>query len=154
MRLVEISESGQLPEGVLGNNLILSILESTLSLYRKAGFHPPWISYLAVKDNNPVGICAFKSPPHNGRVEIAYFTFSDYEGKGIATSMIDELIRVANDTVPSIQIVTQTLAEENVSTSILKKLGFDLVGSIIHPEDGIVWEWQRNASNTSQEAKD
>lgn len=37
---------------------------------------------------------------------------------------------------------SQTLPEENASTSILKKLGFRLVGTVEHPEDGPVWEWE------------
>jgi len=34
------------------------------------------------------------------------------------------------------------LPEENASTSVLKKLRFRLVGTVEHPEDGLVWEWQ------------
>jgi hypothetical protein len=32
---------------------------------------------------------------------------------------------------------------------ILKKLGFLLVGTIDHPEDGLVWEWQLSSSSTA-----
>jgi hypothetical protein len=44
-------------------------------------------------------------------------------------------------------VAAQTLPEENASTSVLKKLQFSFVGSVEHPEDGLVWEWQ--LSNTS-----
>jgi hypothetical protein len=39
-------------------------------------------------------------------------------------------------------VFAQTLPEENASTAILKKLGFTLVGSVQHPDDGTVWEWE------------
>jgi len=32
---------------------------------------------------------------------------------------------------------------------ILKKLGFLLVGTIDHPEDGLVWEWRLSNSSTA-----
>jgi hypothetical protein len=41
-----------------------------------------------------------------------------------------------------VTVAAQTLPEENASTSILKKLKFSFVGSVEHPEDGLVWEWQ------------
>jgi RimJ/RimL family protein N-acetyltransferase len=37
----------------------------------------------------------------------------------------------------------QTRPERNASTRILEKLGFRLVGPVMHAEDGEVWEWQR-----------
>lgn len=42
-----------------------------------------------------VGTCGFKSSPDQGRVEIAYFTFPDFEGRGLATAMAGELLAIA-----------------------------------------------------------
>lgn len=39
-------------------------------------------------------------------------------------------------------IAAQTLPQESASTTILRRLGFALVGTVDHPEDGPVWEWQ------------
>ena len=39
-------------------------------------------------------------------------------------------------------VFAQTLPEESASTSILRKLGFRLLGRVEHPEDGPVWEWE------------
>ncbi|MEZ5893130.1 MAG: hypothetical protein R3C58_08310 [Parvularculaceae bacterium] len=41
-----------------------------------------------------------------------------------------------------IVIRAQTLPEENASISILKKLGFVKFSEVMHPEDGLVWEWR------------
>jgi RimJ/RimL family protein N-acetyltransferase len=75
-------------------------------------------------------------------VEIAYFTFQGYEGRGYATRMARALIDRAWETEADVIIAAQTLPNESASTTILRRLGFALVGSINHPEDGEVWEWQ------------
>ena len=60
---------------------------------------------------------------------------------GIATNMATYLIKVAMEKDKDISIFAQTLPENNASTSILKKLGFKMIGTVEHPEDGSVWEW-------------
>ncbi|MCB0165415.1 MAG: GNAT family N-acetyltransferase [Anaerolineae bacterium] len=89
-----------------------------------------------------VGTCGFKSPPENNRVEIAYFTFPDYEGKGIATQMARALVTIAVEADLRIDVAAQTLPVDSASTTILRKLGFENTGTVIHPEDGAVWEWR------------
>jgi hypothetical protein len=62
--------------------------------------------------------------------------------------MAAELIRITRPTGGStITYIAHTLPREGASTAILRKLGFALVGSIDHPEDGSVWKWRetRNA---------
>jgi hypothetical protein len=59
--------------------------------------------------------------------------------------MASALIRLALDQLPAVTIAAQTLPKENASTSVLQKLRFRLVGTIEHPEDGLVWEWQLRA---------
>jgi RimJ/RimL family protein N-acetyltransferase len=63
--------------------------------------------------------------------------------------MATELTRMATATVPAVVVAAQTLPEDNASTSVLKKLGFLMVGTIDHPEDGLVWEWQLSNSSTA-----
>jgi hypothetical protein len=46
-----------------------------------------------------------------------------------------------------VTVTAQTLPEENPSTSVLRKLNFRMVGSVEHPEDGLVWEWQLSADS-------
>jgi hypothetical protein len=52
------------------------------------------------------------------------------------------LIAIARQADPTLLIAAQTLPEENASTTILRKLGFRLHGSVQHPEDGEIWEWR------------
>jgi len=144
MRFIEIGGDGTPAEEVSLTDSARSVCDSILSVYRKTGFERPWIGYLAEQDGQLIGTCAFKSPPQNGQVEIAYFTFPGNEGRGIASRMALQLIHIARDAEPEIVIVAQTLPEENASTAILRKLGFVLMGTVNHPEDGGVWEWQWN----------
>ena len=152
LELIAITQDGELAKPVAHVSPLASeIIEATRKLYRKVGYEPPWVGYLAFENGNCVGSCAFKSPPQNNRVEIAYFTFPDNESQGIATRMASELVRLAQDQMPAVIVAAQTLPEENASTSVLKKLRFRFVGSVEHPEDGLVWEWQvRNSSEALQ----
>lgn len=118
------------------------VLRATVELYASAGFEEPWIGYLALAGPTAVGSCGFKSPPRDGRVEIAYFTFPDHEGQGHATSMAAALTDLARRDRPDVAVAAQTLPERNASHRVLEKLGFRHVETLSHPEDGSVWEWR------------
>ena len=127
---------------------IKQVVEQTRKLYDYIGFHQPWIGYLALDDQNDaiVGTCGFKSLPSEGRVEIAYFTFPNHEGRGIATEMGRELLRLAREADTEVTIFAQTLPEESASTQVLKNLGFEQTKTVEHPEDGKVWEWEAHGA--------
>jgi [ribosomal protein S5]-alanine N-acetyltransferase len=42
--------------------------------------------------------------------------------------------------------IAHTLTHQNPSTSVLKRLGFRLVGEVPHGEEGSVWEWRLDAT--------
>jgi len=122
-------------------DLLASIGQSYVELYQHNGYVIPWIGYLYLVDGQCVGTCGFKSPPTDWRVEIAYFTFPGYEDRGYATAMAQQLIDIARDRDPRIQIAAQTLPGINASTAILRKLGFVQVAEVQDPDAGTVWEW-------------
>lgn len=51
-------------------------------------------------------------------------------------------MKIAQATDKGLTMIAQTLPEENASTSILKKLGFSMIGTVEHPDNGLVWEWE------------
>jgi [ribosomal protein S5]-alanine N-acetyltransferase len=105
----------------------------------------PWIGYLTIDtfSRKIVGTCAFKgNPNHEKTVEIAYFTFPDYEGKGYATAMARALIQIALTQPEVPHIIAHTLPQSNASTKVLQNVGMQFVGDVIDPEDGPVWRWQ------------
>lgn len=142
MRLIEVGETGTLPEEIIVDDFLREVVEATVAHYRRTGFVPPWIGYVGLEDGLPVGVCGYKSQPVDGRVEIAYGTAPGHEGKGVATALAAELVKLARGDDASLTVFAQTLPEESASTSILKKLGFQMMRTVDHPEDGLVWEWE------------
>jgi len=128
--------SGDLP-AITGD-----VLPATVGLYGRVGFEPPWINFLALVDGAVVGTCGFTSPPVDGRVEIAYFTFPDHEGRGLATAMARELVAISQRHDPSVLVTAHTLPGRNASHRVLEKLGFAYASTLEHPEDGTIWVWQ------------
>jgi RimJ/RimL family protein N-acetyltransferase len=143
LRLIQIDVDGTPHEdaGILSKQAA-DVCAQTAALYRSVGFNPPWVGYLAIQGLQLVGTCAFSAAPKDGRVEIAYFTFPEFEGRGIATLMATKLIKIAQASVDRPMVFAQTLPVVNASNHILKKLGFQFAGEVTHPEEGIVWEWQ------------
>lgn len=149
MELIAITSEAQ-PARVIANlpECAVDVLKMTAQTYENHGFAPPWIGYLGVKDGVCVGACGFKTAPQNGAVEIAYYTFPQHEGRGIATRMAKHLIDIARVENPSITVAAQTLPVENASNHILRKLGFAFDGELMHAEDGKVWQWTLTKGST------
>jgi [ribosomal protein S5]-alanine N-acetyltransferase len=143
LRLLPIDRSGR-PSGPCPqlNDLAKEVCAATLSLYERVGFVSPWLGYLGLSGERVVGVCGFAAPPASGEVEIAYFTFPEFEGHGIATSMARALLVLARAAEPGIIVTAQTRPERNASTRVLDKLGFTRRGTVPHPEEGQVWEWE------------
>ena len=97
--LIQINVHGK-PVGKVGvlSDIARQVCAATTRLYTNAGFAPPWLGYLAQRDRKLVGACAFKAPPLDGKVEIGYLTFPDYEGQGVATAMVRQLLHIAKAT--------------------------------------------------------
>lgn len=122
-------------------------VRATLDLYLRKGYIQPWVGYLAESDDCIVGGCGFAGPPVGGEAEIAYFTFPEHEGKGVASAMAAQLIEVTRQIRSDCALIAHTLPVESASTAILRKLGFVLVGTIEHPEDGPVWKWSQSVAS-------
>jgi len=146
--LIPIDPTGTLHEytGVLPEAMD-EVLQGIVGLYSVVGFEKPWICYLALAGGTPVGTCGFKSPPRDGRVEIAYFTFPGAEGRGVATAMAAALVAIAKPF--PVVVAAQTLPERNASHRVLEKLGFEHVETVLHPEDGLVWEWRLSGESSA-----
>jgi ribosomal-protein-alanine N-acetyltransferase len=111
-------------------------------LYRRVGYQFPWVSYIAAVCRCGVGAGAFVGAPRDGMVEIAYFTLREFQGRGYATQIAQQLVEIARTTLPAIVIRAFTLPEENPSTKILRGLGFANVGYAHDKDAGDVWEWR------------
>lgn len=143
INLIQINVHGK-PVGKVGvlSDIARQVCAATTRLYAEAGFVAPWLGYLAQRENKLVGACAFKAPPQDGKVEIGYLTFPDYEGQGVATAMVHQLLHIAKATQPRLTVIAHTANEENASNAILKKFGFQFVGEFDDAENGKIWVWQ------------
>ena len=112
--------------------------------YGRVGYNPPWIGYFFKQGEDIVGSGGYKGEPRGGKVEIAYSTFKRFEGKGIGTEICRHLVNLSLSTNPEIVITARTLPQDSASTNILRRNGFDLLGTVYDEDDGDVWEWQYN----------
>jgi len=62
--------------------------------YPKIGYHFPWVGYFIELPDKIVGTCGFVGQPKDNKVEIAYWTFKDYEGKDIASLGCKALLNI------------------------------------------------------------
>lgn len=105
-----------------------------------------WWNYLIVHrhDARLIGTCGFKGAPGpDGSVEIGYEIADSYQERGFATEAARRLLDHALG-FEAVRVVTaHTLAEENASCAVLRKLGFGFIAEHIDIEDGKIWEWRR-----------
>ena len=105
----------------------------------------PWSCFFSIVHRSTdvvIGQCAYKGPPIDGIVEIAYGVDTDYQGRGYATEAARALVVRAFDSGQVHIVRAHTLAAENASTRVLTKCGFELIGEVVEPEDGLVWRWE------------
>ena len=133
---------------------VVAIAVDTARFLATGGASRPWIGYLALEGpmQRVVGTCGFKGGPDlDGAVEIAYFTFAGEEGRGVAAAMAAALVHVASAGGPEVAIVrAHTLPERNASCRVLEKVGFAQAGSVVDPEDGPVWRWERSVRGAGE----
>jgi len=90
------------------------------------------------------GNAAFVGPPdEDGAVEIAYAIVPEFEGRGYATQVATALTEFALADERVTCVYAHTLPEKNASTRVLEKNGFTFAGEVRHPEDGLIWRWER-----------
>jgi RimJ/RimL family protein N-acetyltransferase len=141
MYLIPISERIEDNKEFVENPLCRETIYMTVDFFKKVGYKIPWIGYYAKQNEILVGSAAFKGPPSNGVVEIAYGTFEPHRQKGIGTEICKLLVELALKTDPTIEITARTLPQKNFSSKILQTNGFEFSGIVNDPEDGDIWEW-------------
>ena len=136
------------PNGHSVTDYVQAVVEGQLALYHRTKAVTPWIGYLARDEQTGelLGSCSFIEGSSAGSVEIAYFTFPPFEGKGVATAMARELLAVAAN-AGNPDLYAFTLPEQNASTCVLQKLGFRHRGEGQDEEAGVVWRWERRAGS-------
>lgn len=91
-----------------------------------------------------VGFGGFKGPPSSDSVvEIGYAIAPAFQGRGLATDAVAQMVRRAFDDAVVRAVDAHTLGHANPSTRVLEKSGFRKIGEINDPDEGAVWHWRR-----------
>jgi RimJ/RimL family protein N-acetyltransferase len=91
-----------------------------------------------------VGLGGFKGPPSSdGVVEIGYAIAPAFQGRGLATDAVAQMVRRAFDDVEVRAVDAHTLGSANPSTRVLEKSEFRKIGEVSDPDDGVIWHWRR-----------
>jgi RimJ/RimL family protein N-acetyltransferase len=126
------------------------ILPDWLARLRASPVADPWTCGFALvhrASGARIGTCGYKGRPGpDGVVEIAYGVDPEYQGRGYATEAAKALVAYAllsSSSSGRVHVVrAHTLSGPNASTRVLAKCGFERVGEVIDPEDGLVWRWE------------
>lgn len=117
-----------------------------LALFNNATTTDPWVHGFVARDAESGDVVAqggFKGPPRDGVVEIAYGTQPEHRGKGYATAMAAALVDYAFRCDDVRVVVAHTLPDASASQRVLAKCGFQPVGKVFDPEDGLVWRFEK-----------
>jgi [ribosomal protein S5]-alanine N-acetyltransferase len=89
-----------------------------------------------------VGWGGFKGVPRDGAVELGYAIAPAWEGQGIATAAVRELVREAFAAPGVRTVLAHTLAGPNGSVRVVEKTGFVRDGEHTAEDAGPVWRWR------------
>jgi [ribosomal protein S5]-alanine N-acetyltransferase len=131
--------------GILLHEVAQSVGEAGLKFMKTFPYETPpeWFGYLAIEGETQrlCGVCTFKGPEVEGAVEMAYFTFPGFEGRGIGTEMARFLVECAKSLRDVTRVIAHTAPEISAATRILEKVGMRTTGDT--EEDGErVWRWE------------
>jgi len=103
-----------------------------------------WMYFFVHKaDGKLIGNGGYKGKSDEaGMVEIGYAIAPAYEGKGLATEAARGLTEFAFLDSQVRIVRAHTLAEENASNNVLRKVGMRFVKELHDDEDGDIWQWK------------
>ena len=112
----------------------------------------PWTHGFAMVERaqgEQVGSCAYVGAPNGeGVVEIAYGIDPSSRGRGYAKEAASALVDYALGAGARV-VCAHTLPEMGASARVLTACGFERIGEVMHPEDGLVWRWEREGGHVA-----
>ncbi len=130
--------------GVKLHPVARQVAQSSLEFMRTFSLETPaeWFGYLVVEGETQetAGVCSFKGPPADGVLELAFYTFPGFEGRGIATEMTRFLLERARQLPKVKSVIAYTSPDNSTAAHILEKTGFRFTGE--ERDDTLtVWKW-------------
>lgn len=106
----------------------------------------PWTHGFAMRERATgadAGSCAYKGPPDaDGVVEIAYGVSEAFRGRGYAKESAAALVDYAFNRGGAKIVRAHTRPQNDASSRVLEATGFQRLGEVVDPEDGLVWRWE------------
>ena len=81
-------------------------------------------------------------PNRAGEVEVGYEVAPGYRNLGYASEAVRALVDNALKVPEVTAVIAHTLAEENASVRVLRKVGFQWDGEIVAEDAGAIWGWR------------
>jgi ribosomal-protein-alanine N-acetyltransferase len=101
-----------------------------------------WGTRLFVMDGTLIGWGGFKGAPRGGAVELGYALAPAWEGRGLATAAVADLLREAF-AAPGVEaVIAHTAAKPGPSARVLEKSGFARDGDVPDVELGSAWRFR------------
>lgn len=88
-----------------------------------------------------MGSGGFVGPPDCGVVEVGYEIAPEFRRHGYATAATRAMVAKAAAAGGVHTVIAHTLADENPSTGVLRRVGFRFAGERPDQEQGAVWRW-------------
>ena len=101
-----------------------------------------WMHFFLLPDATLIGSGGYVGPPQDGVVEFGYEVAPEFRGKGLGLAAATAMVDKAAGTGAVSMVIAHTLAHENPSTCVLRRLGFAKTGELVDPEDGPIWRWE------------
>jgi [ribosomal protein S5]-alanine N-acetyltransferase len=105
-----------------------------------------WWMHFFLADDRLIGSGGFVGPPRDGVVEIGYELAPKFRGRGLGIAAARALVEKACATNTVATVIANTLAQDNPSTGVLRRLGFSQTQELVDPEDGPIWQWELAAT--------
>jgi RimJ/RimL family protein N-acetyltransferase len=115
-------------------------IDFTLDRLREHPDEADWWMHFFFSDDVLIGSGGFVGPPQDGVVEIGYELAPAFRGRGLGIAAARTMVAKAAATAST--VIAHTLAHENPSTGVLKRLGFTQTREFVDPEDGPIWRWE------------
>jgi [ribosomal protein S5]-alanine N-acetyltransferase len=93
-----------------------------------------------------VGWGGFKGPPQQGEVELGYAVAPAWQGRGIATVAVREMLREAAADRAVRSVIAHTRPEPGPSVRVLEKAGFASEGEVPDQSIGTAWRFRLELS--------
>jgi RimJ/RimL family protein N-acetyltransferase len=101
-----------------------------------------------------VGWGGFKGPPDDDEaVEIGYAIAPAWQGRGIATAAVRELLREAWAAPDVRRVAAHTLPGPSASVRVLEKTGFSRRGENLDGDVGVVWRFELDRGETPEDVR-